>query len=95
MGSLSSKNRGVKYSLCAINAFTKYAWVKPLNNKKAKTVLHGCSYLRYLNKLVDKTIMLIIILLVINLLMLIILLLLKKLNRVTKLPNLKLVIDSE
>ena len=21
--------------------FTKYAWIKPLNNQKAKTVLHG------------------------------------------------------
>ena len=38
---LSSKNQGVKYLLCAIEGFTKYAWVKPLNDKKAKTVLHG------------------------------------------------------
>ena len=31
MGSLSSKNRGVKYLLCAnLLFFTKYAWVKPL-----------------------------------------------------------------
>ena len=27
MGSLSSKNRNVKYLLCVIDIFTKYAWV--------------------------------------------------------------------
>ena len=31
MGSLSSKNQGVKYLLCVTDVFTKYAWVKPLN----------------------------------------------------------------
>ena len=41
IGSLSSKNRGVKYLLCVIDVFTKYAWVKPLKDKKAKTVLNG------------------------------------------------------
>ena len=30
MGLLSSRNRGVKYLLCEINAFTKYAWIKGL-----------------------------------------------------------------
>ena len=34
MGSLSSENRAVKYLLCAIDVFTKYAWVKPLKDKK-------------------------------------------------------------
>ena len=38
MGSFSSKNQGVKYLLCVIDAFTKYFWVKPLKVKKAKTV---------------------------------------------------------
>ena len=41
MGSISSFNRSVKYLLRVIDIFTKYAWVKPLKNKKAKTVLHG------------------------------------------------------
>ena len=41
MGSLSSKNQGAKYLLCAVNVFSKYAWVKPLKDKKVKTVLHG------------------------------------------------------
>ena len=37
MGSLSSKNENVK---CVINVFTKYAWVKPLKDKKGKVVLN-------------------------------------------------------
>ena len=41
MGSLSFFNRGVKYLLSVIDVFTKYAWVKPLKDKKAKTVLDG------------------------------------------------------
>ena len=34
MESLSSKNKNVKYLLCVIDVFTKYAWVKPLKDKK-------------------------------------------------------------
>ena len=41
MGSLSSKNKNVKYLLRVINVFTKYAWVKPLKDKKGKTVLNA------------------------------------------------------
>ena len=41
MESLSSKNKNVKYLLCAIDILTKYAWVKPLKNKKGKTVLNA------------------------------------------------------
>ena len=33
MESLSSKNKNVKYLLCVIDVFTKYAWVKPLKDK--------------------------------------------------------------
>ena len=33
MGSLSSKNKNVKYLLYVVDAFTKYAWVKPLKDK--------------------------------------------------------------
>ena len=40
MESLSSKNKNVKYLLCVINVFTKYAWVKPLKDKKGKTALN-------------------------------------------------------
>ena len=38
---LSSKNKNVKYLLCVIDFFTKYAWVKPLKDKKGKTVLNA------------------------------------------------------
>ena len=41
MESLSSKNKNVKYLLCVIDNFTKYAWVKPLKDKKGKTVLNA------------------------------------------------------
>ena len=36
MGSLSSKNWGIKYLLCVIDLFTKSAWIK---DNKAKSVL--------------------------------------------------------
>ena len=36
MGSLFSKNKNVKYLLCVIDVLTKYAWVKPLKDKKGK-----------------------------------------------------------
>ena len=39
--SLSSENRSVKYFLRVIDVFTEYAWVKPLNDKKSKTILDG------------------------------------------------------
>ena len=39
MESLSSKNKNVKYLLCVIDVFIKYSWVKPLKDKKCKTVL--------------------------------------------------------
>ena len=35
---MSSKNHRVK---CVIDVFAKYAWVKPLKDKKDKTVSHG------------------------------------------------------
>ena len=41
MGSLSSKNKNGKYLLCVIDVFTKYASVKPLKDKKGKTVLNA------------------------------------------------------
>ena len=41
MESISSFNHAVKHILCVIDVFTKYAWVKPLTDKKAKTFLDG------------------------------------------------------
>ena len=40
MESFSSKIKNGKYLLCVIDVFNKYAWVKPLEDKKGKTVLN-------------------------------------------------------
>ena len=37
----SSKNKNVKYLLCVIDVFIKYAWVKPLKDEKGKAVLNA------------------------------------------------------
>ena len=34
MQSLSKYNQGIKYLLCAIDLFSKYAWVIPIKDKK-------------------------------------------------------------
>ena len=39
MGSLSSKNKNVKYLLCVIDIFTKFPWVKALKDKKVNQFL--------------------------------------------------------
>ena len=41
MESLSSKKKNVKYLFCIIDVFTKHAWVKPLKDKKGKTILNA------------------------------------------------------
>ena len=41
MESFSSKNKNVKYLLCVIDVFTKYAWVKHLKDIKGKIVLNA------------------------------------------------------
>ena len=38
MRPLSSKNKNVKYLLSDIDVFTKYTWVKPLEDKKSTTI---------------------------------------------------------
>ena len=48
MESLSSKNKNVKYLLCVINDFTKYAWVKFLKDEKKKTFLND--FIKIVNK---------------------------------------------
>ena len=48
LGSLSSTNQDVKDLLCVIDVFTKYAWIKPLRDKKAKTILDG--FIKIVNK---------------------------------------------
>ena len=39
MQSLSKKNKGIKYLLCAIDLFSKYAFVVPLKDKKELVLL--------------------------------------------------------
>ena len=50
MGSLFSENQGVKCFLYVIDVFTKYIWVQPLKDKKAKTVLNGFIAIRHESK---------------------------------------------
>ena len=38
MQSLNNYNKGIKYSLCAIDLFSKYAWVVPLKDKRRITI---------------------------------------------------------
>ena len=37
---ISKYNKGIMYLLCAINLFSKYAWVIPLKGKKGVTILN-------------------------------------------------------
>ena len=39
MQSLSNYNIGAKYLLCAIDLFSKYAWVGPIKDKKGVTIV--------------------------------------------------------
>ena len=41
MGSLSSSICRVKYLLCVMDVFTKYAWIKPLKDKKGIYSTHN------------------------------------------------------
>ena len=60
MGSLYSKIENVKYVKmchnfkCMIDVFAKYAWVKPLKDKKGKTVING--FIEMLNEVNRKPI---------------------------------------
>ena len=41
MQSLSRYNKGIKYLLCAIDLFSKYAWVILLKDKKGISIFNG------------------------------------------------------
>ena len=41
MQSLSKYNKGIKYLSCAIDLFSKYAWVIPLKNKKGTSIVNA------------------------------------------------------
>ena len=38
MQSLSKKNKGIRYLLCAIDLFSKYAWVVPLKKERGISI---------------------------------------------------------
>ena len=41
MQSLSKYNKGIKYLLCAIDIFSKYAWVVPLKDKRGINIVNA------------------------------------------------------
>ena len=41
MQSLSKYNKGIKYLLCALDLFSKYAWVVSLKAKKGVTIANA------------------------------------------------------
>ena len=41
MQSLRKYNKGIKYLLCAIDLFSKYAWVVPLKDKRGITIVNA------------------------------------------------------
>ena len=43
MQSLSKKHKGIKYLLCAIDLFSKYAFVVPLKDKKGISITNACN----------------------------------------------------
>ena len=38
---ISKYNKGIRYLLCAIDLFSKYAWVVPLKDKKGATIVNA------------------------------------------------------
>ena len=38
---LSKYNKGIKYLLCAIDLFSKYAWVAPIKDKKGTSIVNA------------------------------------------------------
>ena len=49
MQSISKYNIGIRYLLCAIDIFSKYAWVVPINDKK------GVNMVNVFQKLLDSS----------------------------------------
>ena len=41
MQSLSTYNKEIKYLLCAVDLFIKYAWVIPLKDKKGTSIVNA------------------------------------------------------
>ena len=49
MQSLSKRNEGIKYLLCAIDLYSKYAFVIPSKDKKGISVTNGFNKIRKLS----------------------------------------------
>ena len=47
MQSLSKYKKGIKYSLCTIDLFNKYAWVVPLKDKRGITTVNAFRKIKY------------------------------------------------
>ena len=41
MQSLSGYNKGIRYLLCAIDLFSKYAWVIPMKDKNSTSIVNA------------------------------------------------------
>ena len=41
MKSLNKYNKGIKYLLCVIDLFSKYAWVIPIKDKKGTSIVNA------------------------------------------------------
>ena len=41
MQSLSKYNKGIKYILCAIDLFSKYAWIVPLKYRRGISIVNA------------------------------------------------------
>ena len=55
MQSLSKYNKGIKYLLCAIDLFNKYAWVIPLKDKKGTSIANAFKKIISKGKKTNKT----------------------------------------
>ena len=45
---ISKYNKGIRFLLCAINLFSKYAWVVPIKDKKGVSIVNA--FQKYLDK---------------------------------------------
>ena len=41
MQSLSKYSKGIKHLLCAVDLFSKYAWVVPIKDKKGTSIINA------------------------------------------------------
>ena len=56
MQSLSNKNKGIKYLLCAIDLFSKYVFVVPLKDKKGISIVNAFNkIIKQSNRIPNKT----------------------------------------